>query len=207
MRDASSRRWSARDRHPVAESDAMTCGLLSGGLRLPRCPVASLLLALAAACATNPVTGRREFNLMSEAQEISHRPGVGSADQAGDGRLQRPRAAALRQRHRAAHGEDFRAAAPAVALHGRGPAGGQRVRGAGRVHLHHARHPAVPRQRGGAGRRAWATRSATSRRGTRRSSTRAQVGGQVGLVGARHLRARRRGRSASSRRRRSASCS
>jgi predicted Zn-dependent protease len=29
------------------------------------------LLALAVACATNPVTGRREFNLMSEAQEIS----------------------------------------------------------------------------------------------------------------------------------------
>jgi predicted Zn-dependent protease len=30
-----------------------------------------LLLALLAACATNPVTGRREFSLMSEAQEIS----------------------------------------------------------------------------------------------------------------------------------------
>jgi predicted Zn-dependent protease len=29
------------------------------------------LVLLAAACATNPVTGRREFNLMSEAQEIS----------------------------------------------------------------------------------------------------------------------------------------
>src|SRR5918998_4569464 len=29
------------------------------------------LLATTVACATNPVTGRREFNLMSEAQEIS----------------------------------------------------------------------------------------------------------------------------------------
>ncbi len=36
-----------------------------------RVPFGILLLALAAACATNPVTGRREFNLMSEAQEIS----------------------------------------------------------------------------------------------------------------------------------------
>jgi predicted Zn-dependent protease len=33
--------------------------------------IAVTLLGVAAACATNPVTGRREFNLMSEAQEIS----------------------------------------------------------------------------------------------------------------------------------------
>jgi predicted Zn-dependent protease len=36
-----------------------------------RLPVTVLLLAFAAACATNPVTGRRELNFMSEAQEIS----------------------------------------------------------------------------------------------------------------------------------------
>jgi predicted Zn-dependent protease len=36
-----------------------------------RISAAVALLALAVACATNPVTGRREFNLMSEAQEIS----------------------------------------------------------------------------------------------------------------------------------------
>jgi len=41
------------------------------GLRLPRLPVFLVLLALVAACATNPVTGRRELTLMSEAQEIS----------------------------------------------------------------------------------------------------------------------------------------
>ena len=33
--------------------------------------VSVVMLGVAAACATNPVTGRREFNLMSEAQEIS----------------------------------------------------------------------------------------------------------------------------------------
>ncbi|MPY91250.1 MAG: M48 family metalloprotease [Luteitalea sp.] len=32
--------------------------------------IATVILALLVACATNPVTGRREFNLMSEAQEI-----------------------------------------------------------------------------------------------------------------------------------------
>jgi predicted Zn-dependent protease len=40
----------------------------SDGFRLP---TSVLLLALVAACATNPVTGRREFSLMSEAQEIA----------------------------------------------------------------------------------------------------------------------------------------
>ena len=41
-------------------------------LRLPGwLPVSAALLALVAACATNPVTGRRELSLMSEAQEIS----------------------------------------------------------------------------------------------------------------------------------------
>lgn len=34
-------------------------------------PLVLVLLALASACATNPVTGQREFTLMSEAQEIS----------------------------------------------------------------------------------------------------------------------------------------
>ena len=37
----------------------------------PRLLVPVAVLALAAACATNPVTGRRELNFMSEAQEIS----------------------------------------------------------------------------------------------------------------------------------------
>jgi predicted Zn-dependent protease len=37
----------------------------------PRAVCCVVLVALTAACATNPVTGRREFNLMSEAQEIS----------------------------------------------------------------------------------------------------------------------------------------
>ena len=33
--------------------------------------IPAVLLGAAVACATNPVTGRREFTLMSEAQEIS----------------------------------------------------------------------------------------------------------------------------------------
>jgi predicted Zn-dependent protease len=36
-----------------------------------RLPVSLVLIAFAAACATNPVTGRRELSFMSEAQEIS----------------------------------------------------------------------------------------------------------------------------------------
>ena len=42
----------------------------------------------------------------------------------------------------------------ALAVHGRRSAGGQRLCGARRLHLHHARHPAVSRQRSRAGRRA-----------------------------------------------------
>lgn len=38
---------------------------------MPRTTILFVLLAWAGACATNPVTGRREFNLMSEAQEIA----------------------------------------------------------------------------------------------------------------------------------------
>ena len=38
--------------------------------RVLRRPAAAAVLLIAAACATNPATGRREFSLMSEAQEI-----------------------------------------------------------------------------------------------------------------------------------------
>src|SRR4029434_8724666 len=36
-----------------------------------RSPLALIALVAALACATNPATGKRQFNLMSEAQEIS----------------------------------------------------------------------------------------------------------------------------------------
>ena len=36
-----------------------------------RSPLALIALVAAFACATNPATGKRQFNLMSEAQEIS----------------------------------------------------------------------------------------------------------------------------------------
>ena len=51
----------------------------------------------------------------------------------------------------------------------------------GGVHLHHARHPAVPRQRGGAGRRA-RPRDRPRHGAPLRAAVHAQVGGQVGLV-------------------------
>jgi predicted Zn-dependent protease len=38
--------------------------------RLSRCALPLVMLATAAACATNPATGKREFSLMSEAQEV-----------------------------------------------------------------------------------------------------------------------------------------
>ena len=119
---------------------------------------------------------------MSEAQEIALGKESGRPDPPGDGRLRRPRAAALRQRHRPAAGQAVGAAQPAVAVRGGRSAGRQRVRAARRLHLPDPRHPAVPRRR----RRSWpacsATKSATSRRATRRSSTRAPIGGQLGLV-------------------------
>jgi predicted Zn-dependent protease len=40
-------------------------------LRRKLWPAVLVVTAIAAACATNPVTGKREFTLMSEAQEIA----------------------------------------------------------------------------------------------------------------------------------------
>src|SRR5918993_5070565 len=42
-----------------------------GGLGVGRWGLGVVVLAFLASCATNPVTGRREFTLMSEAQEIA----------------------------------------------------------------------------------------------------------------------------------------
>ena len=36
-----------------------------------RLTIALLVITVVAACATNPVTGKREFNLMSEAEELA----------------------------------------------------------------------------------------------------------------------------------------
>ena len=69
-------------------------------------------------------------------------------------------------------------------------AGRQRVRAAGRLHLHHARHPAVSRQRGAAGRRA-RPRDRPRHRAARGAAVHAR-GRRAGRPGrARHLRARR----------------
>ena len=53
---------------------------------------------LTAACATNPVTGKRESRFISEAEELADRPPGGRRDSPRDGRLRRPGAAALRDR-------------------------------------------------------------------------------------------------------------
>src|SRR5512132_411251 len=51
------------------------CGLPRGNVFAPadhmrKAIFASMLLLTVAACATNPVTGKREFNIVSESQEI-----------------------------------------------------------------------------------------------------------------------------------------
>ena len=112
-----------------------------------------IVAAVGWGCATNPATGRRQLMLMSEAQEIN-RPPVPRGNQAADGRLQRPGALALCDRCRPAPDAVRAPAESAVDVHRRRRAGRQRVRSAWRIHLPHARHPAVPARRGGTGRRA-----------------------------------------------------
>ena len=112
------------------------------------------VLALTIACATNPVTGKREISLMSEAQEIAMGQAADADVRREMGDLRQPRAAALRLRHRLQARQALASSQPALAVRGRRSSGGQRVRAAGRLHLHHARHPAVPERRSRAGRRA-----------------------------------------------------
>ena len=72
-------------------------------LRHPRMVMSafSLIVATSLACATNPATGKKEFSLMSEAQEIQLGQEMDRAGQARDGRLRRRRASALCLRRRA----------------------------------------------------------------------------------------------------------
>ena len=116
---------------------------------------------------------------MSEAQEIST-PTSRSRRSKRKWGLQRPRAAALRQRNRPAHGEDFRTRAPAMAVHGGGRSGGERVRGAGgAIRITRRSCPFSTTRRSSP---AFSDmRSATLPRGIRRRRTR-QVGGQAGLI-------------------------
>ena len=106
------------------------------------------------ACATNPATGKREFSLMSEAQEIQLGQQMDGQVRQEMGVYNDPELQRYVEDVGDAAGARVRTAQPAVALHRRRRAGGQRVRAAGRLHLRHARHPAVPARRGGARRRA-----------------------------------------------------
>src|SRR5688572_10317873 len=57
------------DRGPEGPRDVRGRGL--GRNHGPRYVAVGVVIAIAAACATNPVTGKREISFMSEAQEIA----------------------------------------------------------------------------------------------------------------------------------------
>ena len=136
-------------------------------------PAAVAVVALViAACATNPATGKREFSLMSEAQEIQ-------LGQEMDGRSSREMGVyddAELQRYVESVGMRLarasRAAEPAVAFRRRRRARGQRLRAARRLHLSDARHPRRSSTTKRSSPACSVTRSATSPRAIRRSSTR-----------------------------------
>ena len=69
-------------------------------LALGKSAAAAVAVCAMVACATNPATGKREFSLMSEAQEIQLGQEMDAQVQQRDGRLRRRRAAALRRRRR-----------------------------------------------------------------------------------------------------------
>ena len=115
----------------------------------------AILFTLAlGACATNPVTGKKEFSLLSEAEELA----IG---QQADAEIRREmgvyRTQEL-QRYVSDIGmrlaqQSHRPNLPWT-LHRRRQSRDQRVCGARRLRLHHPRHPAVSGRRVGAGRRA-----------------------------------------------------
>ena len=116
----------------------------------------SVLFVLAlAACATNPATGKREFSLMSEAQEIQ----IGQQQDAGIKREMGVYEDRALQQYVSDLGLKLagrvRAAQFALALYDRRRGGRQRVRAAGRVHLPHARHHAVSGRRSADRWRSW----------------------------------------------------
>src|SRR6185436_17072808 len=72
----------------------MTMTRIHRARRLPAVSVLTVLLGLAAACATNPVTGKRQISLMTESQEIgigqeSHPEIIKEMGEYGDLDLQR----------------------------------------------------------------------------------------------------------------------
>ena len=126
-----------------------------------RVPFGILLLVLAAACATNPVTGRREFNLMSEAQEIS-------LGQESDPQIKQEMGVyndAALETYISGIGQRIAKISERPHLPWRFTVVDQPAVNAfavpGGVHLLHARHPAFPRQRSRSGWRDRATKSAT----------------------------------------------
>ena len=146
--------WMVRPLHNTRQTIMMPRAL-SPLLRTSLAAVCLALAVLSAACATNPVTGKRELSLMSEAQEIAigRRPTPKSAARWVSTTI--PSCSAMSPIS-ASVSPALASAEPAVDVHGRRSPGGQRVCAARRLHLHHPRHPAVSRRRGRARRRAGA---------------------------------------------------
>ena len=160
--------------------------------------------AALAACATNPVTGKRELSLLSEAQEIAIGRQTDAEVRREMGVYDDPELQRYVSDIGHAAGPALAPAEPAVGVHRRRSPGDQCLRPARRIHLHHARHPAVSRRRGGAGRRARPRDWRTSPRVMRRSNTRGPRAGRSGSSRSASS-CPPRGRSAISRRRPSAS--
>ncbi|MEZ4457610.1 MAG: hypothetical protein R2882_13845 [Gemmatimonadales bacterium] len=68
------------------------------------------------ACATNPVTGRRELSLISESQEIQMGQQAAAEVRQSMGLGPGLRVAAVRPLDRACHGEEIRATEPALVV-------------------------------------------------------------------------------------------
>ena len=120
-------------------------------LKLPRTlPPLLLTATIVAGCATNPATGNRELSLMSEAQEIELGRQMDAQVREEMGVYSDPELQRYVAGRRHAPGAGVRSTEPAVAIRGGRFPGGERLCPAGRLHLSHARHPAVPRQRGAA---------------------------------------------------------
>ena len=137
-----------------------------------RLTLAVIVLVASVACATNPVSGKKEFSLHERGRGTGHRPAGGRRDSARDGRLRQPGTAALRVGHRHAAGAAVAPAQPAVDVHRRRQPGHQRLC-ACRAATSTSRAASC---RISKTRRNWpacsVTRSATSPRATPRSSTR-----------------------------------
>ena len=82
---------------PVANATDHGTPVIGRGPTMPtRLALPLFAVVLCAACATNPVSGKKQISLLSEAEELAIGQPAGRRDSARDGRLRRSRPAALR---------------------------------------------------------------------------------------------------------------